>query len=442
MNEGINLSNIEKQRMKTGKTFMFACMIFYILSVAVKGVFAAEVRYIIEIWGLTQAQVQLANTFYFIAYGAVQILLFVFMHKINIKTYVFITIPISCLMSIAMGLATNIKMIWVFFAGVGIFQAGMFCACNYLLTKYLPEKLLPTANKWIASSHAVGTAISYVITAFFVGLNLWRVPYFLLSGLLLISTVYLIYQTKVIAKFNKINKKLDAKQVLMESKQITPKDLPIQTREKPIFSLSTKKRKIMFYVIVLVFSLLVNGLYYGSMNFITSVLVDVYAFPQDASIYVSTVIPIIIILGPMLTINACEKRKNFVSEAIKFLLILLPFSIVLALFYKANAVLYILLIVVYLILANGIRVIINNVITFKLKDSINVASFSALTNAFASISASVWPLIIAFIKDNSNWAITYWTISILTGIIILLAVVINFIIKRMYKKDNDGEILR
>ena len=183
------------------------------VSNAAKSVFMAETRYIIEIWTLTQAQVQLANTFYYITYAAVQVLLFIFMTKINIKIYTFIMIPISAVVYMIMGLATRIEMIWVLFGLAGIFQSSMFCSTNYLLTKHLPSKLLPTANKWIAAGYAIGTALSYVISAPFVGLNLWRVPYFLTSGLVLLFTAILIYQTRLILRFDNINKRLDKKTI-------------------------------------------------------------------------------------------------------------------------------------------------------------------------------------------------------------------------------------
>ncbi len=441
MREKINLTNIEAKRLKVGKMFMLTCSLFYILSVAAKGVFAAEISYIKEIWNLTQMQVELANTLYFITYGLVQIILFVFMEKINIIKYAFVTVPISAVVSIAMGLMSGIKGIWVLFALVGVFQAGMWCGCNYLVTKYVPRKLLPSANKLLASGYAIGTAVSFVISAFFVGLNLWRIPYFILGGLLLVCTVVLFYQTKVIARYARINKKLDIKQLRLENKENNSKDLLSKVVEKPIFSLASKKRKVIFYTAILVVSFLLNGLYYGVMGFVTRVLVDIYALPQDASIYISTIIPIIIILGPLITISSCEKHKDFIKVAIKYLIILLPIPILLVLLYKVNMILFLVLIVIYLILANGIRVILNNVVGFKMKDYINVAAFVAIINAFASISASVWPLIIAYIKDNGTWGATYVAIVIMVVAVLLATFVIDLLVRRIYKKDNNGEDL-
>ncbi len=437
----LSLSNLEAKRQNIGKAYILTCILFYVLSVASKGVFAAEISYILKIWSLTQVQVELANTFYFITYGVVQIILFIIMDRINIIKYAFITVPISAIVSIAMGLATGIEGIWVLFALVGVFQAGMYCTCNYLLTKYLPKKLLPTASTLLASGYAIGTAVSYVVSAFFVGFNLWRVPYFVFGGLLLVCTVFLIYQTKTIARFININKKLDNKQLANDGDEtVDKKSLPLQT-EKPIYLLKSKQRKVAFYITILSVSLILNGLYYGVMSFITRVLNDIYALPDDASIYVTTIIPIVIILGPLITINACEKHKDFIKEAIKFLIILLPLPILLALFYKANIILYLTLIVIYLILANGIRVILNNVVAFKLKDYINVASLIAITNAFASIAASLWPLIIAFVKDNGDWGATYWIITLMIVMALVLCIIIDILVRKTYKKDNDGEIL-
>ena len=442
MIERVNLSNIDKNRHKVGKIFMITCSLFYILSVAAKGVFAAEIHYIRDIWKLTEMQVELANTLYFITYGLVQIILFIFMEKINIIRYAFITVPISAIVSIAMGLATGIEGVWVLFALVGVFQAGMWCTCNYLVTKYVPRKLLPSANKLLASGYAIGTAVSFVVSSFFVGLNMWRLPYFILGGLLLVCTVVLFYQTKVIARYKKINEKLDLKQMMFESSEGTVVNKKmLQIKEKPIYSLSSKKRRVIFYTAILGVSFLLNGLYYGVMSFVTRVLTDIYALPKDMSGYITTIIPIIIILGPLMTISSCEKHKDFIKVAIKYLIFLLPIPILLVLLYKVNIILYLALIVIYLILANGIRVILNNVVGFKMKDYLNIAGFVALINAFASISASVWPLIIAYIKDNGTWGATYFAITIMVVVVLLATLVIDILVRRTYKQDNNGENL-
>ncbi len=421
---------------------MFTCGLFYILSVAAKGVFAAEIHYIRDIWKLNEMQVELANTLYFITYGLVQIILFIFMEKINIVKYAFVTVPISAVVSIAMGVVSGIKGIWVLFALVGVFQAGMWCGCNYLVTKYVPRKLLPSANKLLASGYAIGTAISFVVSSFFIGLNMWRVPYFILGGMILVCTAVLIYQTKLIARYQNINKKLDLKQMMLENKEKISNDLePLTMAEKPIFSLSSKKRKVIFYTAILVVSFLLNGLYYGVMSFVTRVLSDIYALPKDISGYITTIVPIIIILGPLITINSCEKHKDFIKVAIKYLFIILPLPILLIIFYDKSMVIYIALIVIYLILANGIRVILNNVVGFKMKDYINVAAFVALINAFASISASIWPLIIAYIKDNGTWGETYWAIAVMVVVVLLATIVIDLLVRRIYKKDNNGQNL-
>ena len=442
MRERVSLKNIEANRLKVGKIFMFTCALFYILSVAAKGIFAAEIHYIRDIWKLNEMQVELANTLYFITYGLVQIILFIFMEKINIIKYAFVTVPISAIVSIAMGLVSGIKGIWVLFALVGVFQAGMWCTCNYLVTKYVPRKLLPSANKLLASGYAIGTAISFVVSSFFIGLDMWRVPYFILGGMLLVCTIVLIYQTRLIARYSRINKKLDIKQMMLESKENSSNNLePVAMIEKPIFSLSSNKRKVIFYTAILLVSFLLNGLYYGVMSFVTRVLSDVYALPKDISGYITTIIPIIIILGPLITINSCEKQKDFIKVAVKYLFIILPLPILLVIFYDKSMVVYLALIVAYLILANGIRVILNNVVGFKMKDYLNVAAFVALINAFASISASVWPLIIAYIKDNGTWGETYWAIAIMVVVVLLATIVIDLLVRRIYKKDNNGQDL-
>lgn len=82
------IQQIEVKRIRIGKLLVFACFLMYATSMAAKGVFVAESKFIKELWQIKDySLVSMTNTFYFIAYGLVQVLLFFILNKINVRKY-------------------------------------------------------------------------------------------------------------------------------------------------------------------------------------------------------------------------------------------------------------------------------------------------------------------------------------------------------------------
>ena len=115
----------QKKWHKYGKLLIFACVFMYMAEIAAKGVFGAEIATIIVELNTDKVNASLANTYYFVTYGLVQILLCFFVSKLNMRKYLSFTLPVAAVLTILMGFATNITHMWVLFAINGVFQAGL-----------------------------------------------------------------------------------------------------------------------------------------------------------------------------------------------------------------------------------------------------------------------------------------------------------------------------
>lgn len=420
--ENVNVANIDKYRLKAGNLLIFACFFLYSASMAVKGVFAAELKYIVGIWSLEYAKVSMANTFYFIAYGLVQVLIFIFSKKLDLKKVIFFTVPFAAVCAVLMGFSTNVMQMWLFFGLTGAFQASIFCGCNHVLTQNLPTKLLSKANRFMNIGYAVGTVIAYGVCGLCITYDLWQIPYFVLGGVFLISVIIFIIVVNNSTRYKHINDIADKNAVVS-----------VNENGEEFIKINSKKQTAIFYAIELPMSFLITALYYGVMNYITSMLVDVHGLSDQVSIYVSIIAPITIALGPMLTIYSCDKNRNFIRQAICYLLIALPFPLFLALFYKVNVVLTLVLSVIFVIIANGVKAIVLSVVAYKMRKQINVGAYTAISNAIASLSAGIVPTIIGSIIDKAGWAVSYYVIFGLTAFIIVALIGINIFAKRMNK---------
>lgn len=425
----INLNNIEQKRNKYGNLLIFACFFLYTSSMAVKGVFAAETQYIVTLWELEYATASMANTFYFVFYALVQVILFLVMSKINLKKVVYYTVPLAVICTVLMGFTNNIVQMWAFFGLTGAFQASIYCGCNHVLTENLPVKLLSKGNKVMNLGYALGTVVSYGLCGLFVSFDLWRVPYFVLGGVFALSIVLFVIIVTISSRFHGVNKRLDKKPADNDNKSANEDD--------PIIEVATKKEKVIFYSVDLVITFLITALYYAIMNYITPLLVKVHGLGQGVSIYVTIIAPIAIALGPLMTINSCDKNRDFIRQAIYYSLIALPLPLLLAFFYQVNVILALVLSVAFIVITNGVKAIALSVITFKMRKKINAGSYSAISNAIASLSAGVTPTVIGAIIDGYGWQVSYFTTFTLAVVVVISLIIIDTVVRKFDKKRHS-----
>ena len=430
----INLANVDKKRYKYGNLLIFACFFLFTSSMAAKGIFASQMKFMADLWNLEYAKVSLANTYYFVSYGLVQIGLFLFMQKISMRKYLIWTVPVAAITTALIGAATKIEHVWIYFGISGAFQAGLYAGCNLILTRYLPLKQLSKANKIMNFGYAGGSVVAYLLSALFIGIGgeAWRVPYFIIGGIFLLSVIVFGVIIVVSRRFAKINGLLD-KKITEEIKNVKANAM---NDDDPFITIENKKKLIVFYVIDLIMAFIITALYYCVMNYIPSLLVDVHGLPQDTSIYVSIIAPIAIALGPLMTINSCDHHKDFIRQGLLYTLLLLPVSLLLVFFHGTNIFLALALLIIFIVVANGVKAIVLSVITFKLRKVMNAGAYSAISNAIASLAAGVTPTIIGGIIDTSGWATSYLVTFGLCAVVAVALFVIDIFVRREYKKAH------
>ena len=429
--EPITLKNVNEKRLKAGNWLIFACFIMYTLSMSVKGVFSAEISYIKNLWGLTNVQIQFGNTAYFVIYGIVQVLLFVFAKKINFRTYLIVTIPISLIFAILMGTCTGITQMWAYFGLTGAFQAAVYSGCTAILIKALPTCQLSKANIIMNLGYACGTVFAYILSGICVSSGSWSLPYFIVGGLYAISIVIFIIVSKYALYFCHINEIFNRRDV---EKSNDKKD---NTTTTSFITLETKKKTAWFYVIILPLIFIITSLYYCIISNVTLFLTDVHGLPENIGIYVSILAPIMVASGPIITIAACNKNNNFVLEAIKFMCIIIATTILLIFFYKVNLIFALILVIVFLVLTQGVKAITLSVVTYNMRSQLNSGAFSAISNAVASFAAGVMPTILGIFLDNFGWTISFIFTLVLAVIFILALIIINVIITNANKKITN-----
>jgi sugar phosphate permease len=405
-------------------TLIAACFLLYTSMMAAKGVFIAEIAYLMEVFSVDKATASLANTYYFVAYAAVQVILFFVVKKMNLQRFLTVTVPIAAVATAFMGLSRGITDMYFLFAVCGLFQAGVYCGCNATLTKYLPSRYLSRANSVMNLGYATGTVIAYVFSAVCVRFTLWRVPFFAMGAFLFLAVAFFAICVKGAAGMNE------------EDKKSVSADTAARFDKPPFITLRGKRSKPLFYAAVLVIVFLVTCLYYAINNWITTMMVEEHGLSQDVAIYIAVLAPTLIALGPMMTIRYCDKHENFIRGGYVFLTFVLPIPLILAFVYGYNAIVTFVLSVIYIIFVNGVKAIGLSVMAFKLRGEVDTAEYTSITNAVASLAGGVAPTVAGKIIDAEGWRASYFAVFAMTLASVLAMICVDAIARKNRKSKQ------
>ena len=397
---------------------------------AVKGIVSAEMAFLKELWNMSYTETSLSNAFYFVIYGLVQVFIFIFMKKINMRKFLAFTIPLSAVCAILMGTSNDKFQMWAYFGLTGALQAGLFSGCNQLLTACLPTELLSKGNRFMNLGYAAGTVLAYALCGLCVENGAWRVPYFVIGAVYLVSFAIFIIISGFAIRFKHINEIFNSTVTGGTAKQAS------EAENDPIFTLETKKKQILFYTIDLILTFIITSLYYCMMNNVTLFLKEVHGLSDNISIYVSIIAPITIALGPMLTISACNRDRNFIRQALIFMLVVVPIPFLMIFLYDAFILIPLALTIAFVVLTNGVKAIAISIITFKMRKFINSGAYSAISNAVASVAAGIMPVVLGRLLDVLGWQTMYIVTFAIALSLTLIIFVVNLFVTKADKKRH------
>lgn len=402
---------------------IFACVFVWVIMMGSKNVYIAEIEEIMSVFDVeNKGYASFGMTLYFITYAAVQILLFFFLGKLNMKWYLTVTIILSGIVTVLIAFVSGMGQLWLYLAINGILQAGVWGVCIAVLDKYLPVRLKPVANAIMNVGTAVAGVITYGSASIFVGMGRWDLPFIVLGVILSVSGLVFFLAVYLASK-------------VAEELPLNYKTNETAKREKPLFTLETGKKKVWFFVITFILSLLIHCLLYGVLNWVPSLVEYIHNQPRSFAILITVIAPLLTSIGPIIAVWHCEKQKNFINVGILYLSMALLFAIALIFLYNVNLVLALCLLVVFLVIVQGAVTIIFSIVSFKMGEYIDTGAHSALMNAAGAISAGVAPMITGFIIDlwgkNTGWQLNYIVVAIFTAIIIGALFVVSAVVKKL-----------
>ena len=418
----------EKAANRVYLLLILATFFMYTSLTAAKNIYVAE-KTTLEAIGIFGSFTELAATmeYYFYSYAVTQVLLIFFIKRINIKWYLTVTVGASAFLTLAMAFSQSITHHYVIYIINGVLQAGIWSCSMKVLARYLPGEILPFANKLMSSGPAVSGAVCYAVAALF-GDN-WRIPFVFLGSMLILAVIIFFISVSAAAHYPR--------------RAVEPSDGSSQKGgegEKDLISLENKKRVLAFYFVSAVIAFIVTALFFFLFNNLDLFLKQVGGFDNTTAKLITIIAPLVIVIGPYITVGACERTKNFILIGAVMFGGSAVFLLLLTLLFEVNIFLSLALFVGFSILANGGRMIPLSIVPLKMRDSIDSGVYSAVANSSASLASGLAPKFLAIIVDNegrgvsANWSISLTIALAVCVLIVAILLVLGLFIGGKQKK--------
>ncbi len=414
---------------KSYNFLIFACALVWVIMMGSKNIYTAEYIEIGNLFNVSKPQASLAMTFYFITYSAVQVLLFFYMGKVNIKWYMLISTVLSGVVTVIVALATELWQLWWILAINGILQAGVWGMCTAVLDKYLPITMKSKANMIMNIGTAASGIISYGSASLFVSFKTLASPFTFFGIILSISAIIFYIAVNNCSKLHKENQKN------IKDNQVETATVSEQKQSLP-FTLKTSKRRTIFYIATFILSVVAHFVFYGALNWNPSMLEENFNLKTEIATIISVLAPLATTIGPVIAIYHCEKHSNFIYVGLSYSLVASIFALIMMFVYNVNIILSLGVLILYLIVLQGLVTIIFSVISYKLSQYINAGAHSGLMNAAGGISAGIAPPIFGAIIEGASWQINYLVIFGISIAIAATSAVILYLLKN--KKLNKN----
>lgn len=408
---------VEKKRERAYILLIFSSFFMYIILTGAKNLYIAEKTTLSELGNFGNLT-DLATTmeYYFYTYAIMQVALAFFMKRMNIKWFLTVTLGVSAVITCLVSFTNTIEQHYVLYTVNGFMQAGIWGCSLKVLSDSLPMRLLPSANKIMTAGPALAGAVSYGTAAIFG--DDWSTPFMVLGLILIFSIALYFFSITHLATFPKEHEEIHIVRSDGTEADVSPEE------ENDFIHLDSKKRVAVFYTVSLIMGFIVTSLFFALNTNLDMFLKEIGGFNNDVSKILTILAPISIVLGPILSVNSCERRRNFVVVGIAYFSLSAVFGALLLLLFDSNVVIALGLILIFLILVNGGRSISLSIAALRMRRKIDAGVYSTLVNSVASIAAGVAPKVITrILDDNSLTTVESWRMSFLILLICNVAIV-------------------
>lgn len=393
--------------------FIFAAYFLYMISVAAKMCYTAEMVSMMGDFSVSKAEISKGLTVYYFIYAIGQFSVSFIMKRINMKWFMICSILISAASFLFVPFVDELYYMWIILGLNGLCHAGIYGGCMHFFALHLPERLSPFAAKVTSTGVTVGTALAYGVSAFFVAVSSWRHTFLFFSLVSILSVIIFAYYEKKMAGAGEARVKKEEVGAIVASEE--------------------KRKKVKTIIaFLLCSSILLSVIYYGISFWVPNLMKEVHQMPDAYSILITILVPLLAMPGPIVSVSLCKKRKNYFAICAMFTFLSLAVISILLFAYKTNIIVALLLSSLSLFFIRGTLNLVSPYIPLLLKKECDTGKLSYLTNSVLAVGAGVIPSLAGKIIDGYGWGSYYVAFMIVATVCFAL-----FLLGALYLKKTQ-----
>lgn len=412
--------NIKKPVDKRQWLLVALCWAIYTASYLGKYCYNANKSVIMSYFSIDKATAGLVGTCFFIAYGAGQVVNGLLCKRYNIRFVVFGSLLISACCNAAMAFCDEfavLKYVW-FINGATL--SVLWPTLVRLLSETLSDDYCPRAVVVMGTSVAVGTFITYGISAAFnagIGSSV-SYKYAFLTAIICLPVLALVWNfayPKLVGK-GKAEK---------EENTIEPQTIKAPIEKKKIGS------SLMISLVILAFFAVVTNLVKdGLTTWIPKILEDTYEMPSYLSILLTLFLPMLALFGTAVAVRLNKNIPDTVDLcAIAFAFIGILMGAVM-LFANLSAAVMILCLSLVSLSTSAINNAVTSMFPLYHKAEINSGMAAGVLNGFCYIGSALSDYGLGLIADLSGWNAVFIVLCVASEVCVLIAI-IRAIVKKI-----------
>ncbi len=365
---------------KASYILMISCCVIFLISVGLKSVYSSALVSIQSEFGVTKTETRIGSLIYYVMYGLAQILMVVFIKKINVGKIFLVSVISGAVCYALMLLTDQMWKIWVILGVCGVLDAPLWPGCIYFIGRYLKNEYLTKANSFMSISTPLGFALSFGVVSLFIALNAWRFSYLFLSSLMLLAAFLFWYSER-------------------QSKSCLSVIEPVKNNN--ISTNSKKINRFYFFVVlyVSIFIAVLGGATYSMNQIMPEIIHDVFEQPKAISTLFTTLLPAINAIANVIMFKIVSKGFNYLKIAMILAVAALIGSVSLFFLYSSNLAVLLIFAVIFTCALSATTQIFCGLFPLKVREKYNSASSSALTNGLLATSAGFTPFLSAMLLD-------------------------------------------
>ena len=345
--------------------------------------YAASMVAIIEETDAAKTATGLVSSFFFIAYGAGQLINGLLCHKYNSRLFIFGSLVLAAVANFCMPfcpLVSAMKWLWLL---NGVVQSVLWSSLVKLQSEYLNEKDVGKSIIVMSTTTATGTFIAYGLSALNVAFFSWRITFYIAAALLIASSIAWLlgvgYVQRNMPKFE-VKKSIST----TNGKHISA----------PI---------IVSLCLVCAFAV-ANGFVKDGINTWTpNLLFEVYHIESHFSIILTLLLPLVSIFGAYLAKLAYKKIPNDVLLIGIFFAIGGGVTALILWLYTHTLFGTVAMFAIVSCVIAAVNNIITAAIPFRLRTVGRSGFFAGILNTFCYVGSTITSVLLGSIAADSGW---------------------------------------